>query len=609
MNIRHWGNITSSIPWLPDRLDETGGRRGRRGHEEQDGASHLEGLESQDGQRRLERLEGAGDQNRLNCLEELGDTSSLEGLEVTGDQNFPHGPEETVSLRHTGGLEATDGQEGLQAREELGGPSHLEGLERGEGQGRLEGLKATGARSGPHGTVEPGGRSRLEGLEASGSERRSGGRESTTGRLEGLEASRSQRRCGGRGSTTGRLEGIEASGSQRRSGGRDSTTGRGGSHQVGDWIADPPTQTGDSPVWVYLILALNKCTAEVLEFKKSSPAGRIKPTSNQAQIMPTSNKWQVRVLVQENPKAHLKVARDPPAPGKKNQLFWIFESGFIQDLPWDPGEWRWQAQPPMGDAPFFGYTTKRGYNSICHRTQKSSMTLFLEELQLRNSLIAQLTARIWHSSRPRKVGTLIWLTLNKGLPVGTWLRTMGLPSHCKVCNGNIVETPQHCLMECPKAQRAWEAFQRIWSEWHAPNDLNVTWSFVLLGEAAMERDDDPPELLAYHAGGFTYPRQPLDILRSFIVYALWTKRCRMHFDSQYSLHSVLTRAWVATVEVGMATWKAIKSQRGNPNPDKQSSIEFQFRQEWLHRGIMGSGDATIRWHFLPPLYLLNLLNE
>jgi hypothetical protein len=159
------------------------------------------------------------------------------------------------------------------------------------------------------------------------------------------------------------------------------------------------------------------------------------------------------------------------------------------------------------------------------------------------------------------------------------------------------------------AQRAWEVFKRIWSEWHAPQDLDITWPFVLLGEAAKESEDDPPELLAYHAGGFTYLRQPLDILRSLIVYALWTERCRMHFDSKYSFASVLTRAWVATVEVSMASWKAIKSQRANPDPDKQSSIETQFRKEWLHRGIMGSDNATIRWHFPPPLYFLNLSNE
>jgi hypothetical protein len=391
----------------------------------------------------------------------------LDRFEETGDQRCPH------------------------EQEEPGGLSHLEGLEKFGSQRRLEGLEgleAIGDQGCLHGLEEPGGLSHLEGLEKFGSQRR--------------------------------FEGPEGRGSQRSIVKPESMSGRGGGIQVGDWIASPTSTTSNPPDWVYLVLAKNKDTAEVLEFKRSSPTGRIQLASNQAHTMSTANKWQVRVLVQENPKAHLKVARDPPAPSKKSQLFWIFESGFIQDLPWDPGEWRWQEQPPMGDAPFFGYTAKKGYNSICQPTQKSSMTNFLEELKLRNSSTAQLTARIWHNARPRKVGTLIWLTLNKGLPVGTCLRTMGLPSQCKVCNVNVEETPQHCLLECPMAQRAWEAFKSIWSEWHAPNDLHVTWPFVLLGEAAMEREDEPPGLLAYHAGGFTYPRQPLDILRSMIVYAL-----------------------------------------------------------------------------------------
>lgn len=57
------------------------------------------------------------------------------------------------------------------------------------------------------------------------------------------------------------------------------------------------------------------------------------------------------------------------------------------------------------------------------------------------------------------------------------------------------------------AQRAWEAFKRIWTEWHAPHDLVITWPFVLMGEATIEQEDDPPGLLAYHTGGFTDPRQ------------------------------------------------------------------------------------------------------
>ncbi len=44
------------------------------------------------------------------------------------------------------------------------------------------------------------------------------------------------------------------------------------------------------------------------------------------------------------------------------------------------------------------------------------------------------------------------------------------------------------------AQRAWEAYKRIWSEWQAPHDLEITWPFALLGEAVIEQEDDPPGL-------------------------------------------------------------------------------------------------------------------
>ncbi len=158
------------------------------------------------------------------------------------------------------------------------------------------------------------------------------------------------------------------------------------------------------------------------------------------------------------------------------------------------------------------------------------------------------------------------------------------------------------------AQRAWEAYKRIWSEWQAPHDLEITWPFALLGEVVIEQDDDPPGLLAYHTDGFIYPRQPLDILRNFIVYRLWTERCRKHFDDKYSLKATLTQAWVVTVEVDMASWKAIRSHRLTKDQDTQTNIEFIFRKEWLHISIMGTDNATIRWHFLPPLYFLPLIN-
>jgi hypothetical protein len=70
------------------------------------------------------------------------------------------------------------------------------------------------------------------------------------------------------------------------------------------------------------------------------------------------------------------------------------------------------------------------------------------------------------------------------------------------------------------AQRAWSTYERIWDEWKTPRGLTPSWPFVILGKAAMEHENDPPELLAYHTDGFTYLKQSLDILRSFILYHL-----------------------------------------------------------------------------------------
>jgi len=164
-------------------------------------------------------------------------------------------------------------------------------------------------------------------------------------------------------------------------------------------------------------------------------------------------------------------------------------------------------------------------------------------------------------------------------------------------------------MECIPVQQAWNAFLRVWSEWEAPNRPYITWPFILLGEAVFEEEDDPLDLHCYHTGSFTYWRQPLDILRSFLLYYLWSKRCRKHFDGQYSLKRVLLQLWEVTTEVGMATWRAIRSSRQNRNQDNQNNIEQAFKAEWLHGHIFGEGKAAISWHLLPPLYFLNFSND
>ncbi len=128
----------------------------------------------------------------------------------------------------------------------------------------------------------------------------------------------------------------------------------------------------------------------------------------------------IRVLSQERHGAPFRVAKEFPSLTKPPFL-WIFDSSFIDGLPWDPGEWHWQASSQMGDFPFFGYSTKRGYRNARKPTQSTNIYSFIQRLNLQNSIVTQVMVRIWHNSQPRKVGTLIWLTLNQGLPLGTWL--------------------------------------------------------------------------------------------------------------------------------------------------------------------------------------------
>jgi hypothetical protein len=101
--------------------------------------------------------------------------------------------------------------------------------------------------------------------------------------------------------------------------------------------------------------------------------------------------------------------------------------------------------------PFFGYTTKRGYRNTKGPSHSPGIIKFINDLDLKNSTTSHVVARIWHNACPRKVGTLIWLTLNQGLPTGTWLQVMGIPPTCNTCDTGTPESPQHCLLDCPSA--------------------------------------------------------------------------------------------------------------------------------------------------------------
>jgi len=86
---------------------------------------------------------------------------------------------------------------------------------------------------------------------------------------------------------------------------------------------------------VYHVLESTPSKASVIEFKKTSTSGHIQATSHQALTLSTINYHLVRVFSQERPKTTLKMAREPLPLGKKPSLYWVFETRFIQDHPWD----------------------------------------------------------------------------------------------------------------------------------------------------------------------------------------------------------------------------------------------------------------------------------
>jgi len=209
---------------------------------------------------------------------------------------------------------------------------------------------------------------------------------------------------------------------------------------VGDWVNKREFDRTAPMEWVYQITDTTRVTTSAREFKKLSNVGRIQATSSHDIIIPFEGFKQVRVLAQEGHGATLKLAKDVPPPGKRPPIFWIFESGFISELPWDPGDWHWQQTGNMGDAPFFGYSAKKGYRNARRKQHTPNIITFVQQLNLHNLTIAQVIAKMWHNAHPRKVGALTWLILNNGLPTGIWLQIMGISATCKGYDQGLTES-------------------------------------------------------------------------------------------------------------------------------------------------------------------------
>jgi len=155
--------------------------------------------------------------------------------------------------------------------------------------------------------------------------------------------------------------------------------------QPGDWVSNSAPRSGKLLEWVYYVMDSLPDKVLAMEFRRTSASGQLWATSYQIHSLFHHNLSSIRVLSQERHDASLKVARDPPSVNQKNTTFWIFESCFIENFPWDPGEWHWKEIYPFGDVPFFGYTAKRGYRNAKGPSHSPRIIKFINDLDLRNS--------------------------------------------------------------------------------------------------------------------------------------------------------------------------------------------------------------------------------
>jgi hypothetical protein len=106
---------------------------------------------------------------------------------------------------------------------------------------------------------------------------------------------------------------------------------------VGAWVSKKEADQTAPPEWVYQITDTNLTIASAEEFRRSSSAGRVQTTSLHCTTIPFEGYEPVRVLAQDGHGTTLRLAKDLLPPGKKPPIYWIFESGFISDLPWALG--------------------------------------------------------------------------------------------------------------------------------------------------------------------------------------------------------------------------------------------------------------------------------
>jgi len=88
-----------------------------------------------------------------------------------------------------------------------------------------------------------------------------------------------------------------------------------------DWISNPTPPSRALLDWLYFVLSVLPGQAKAIEFKRSVHSGHIQASTNQTITIATDNLFPVRILAQERPGAHFKIAKELKTLDKKTPIF------------------------------------------------------------------------------------------------------------------------------------------------------------------------------------------------------------------------------------------------------------------------------------------------
>lgn len=181
------------------------------------------------------------------------------------------------------------------------------------------------------------------------------------------------------------------------------------------------------------------------------------------QQLPSIGTCEARVLMQ---KATGEVVEFNPKNGlAPGCTLWAFRSGRVRELAFDPKEWLWPREGMLKETNFFNYSCKRGYRIIIKdQCKQLGFDKWLEVSGYSFTQRREFFTKLWHCWIPRKVSSMVWLTIAEGLPIGEWRRCcLGQEGFCTLCDLRVLQTSEHGLFGCESVKEAWSNLRRIHS--------------------------------------------------------------------------------------------------------------------------------------------------